>query len=217
MNEELVANVEVLTHSSIRIAVGGAAVYFDPYEVARDYNDASVVFITHDHYDHFSPDDLARVLAPRTTVVCPTDLVGRVGKLGVDREHVVGVRPGEVLEVCGIPVEVVAAYNVGKSFHPRSRGWVGYVVTLGGVRYYVAGDTDDTPEARAVTCDVALVPVGGTYTMTATEAAALVNAIHPKVAIPTHYGTVAGTPADGPAFVSAVNPTITAVEKLAFA
>ena len=110
--------------------------------------------------------------------------------------------------------ETVAAYNIGKKFHPQANQWVGYVVTVAGRRVYVAGDTDDTPEARAVRCDAAFLPAGGTYTMTASEAAALANAIHPQVAVPTHYGSIVGEMADGDTFAAALAGGIRCVKLL---
>ena len=124
------------------------------------------------------------------------------------------VQPGGTYQVKGVAFETVAAYNIGKKFHPQANQWVGYVVTVAGRRVYVAGDTDDTPEARAVRCDAAFLPAGGTYTMTASEAAALANAIHPQVAVPTHYGSIVGEMADGDTFAAALAGGIRCVKLL---
>ena len=121
------------------------------------------------------------------------------------------VRPGARYEVRGVTFETVPAYNLNKKFHPRANNWVGYVVTVDGLRFYVAGDTDDTPEARSVRCDAAFLPAGGTYTMTAREAAALAACIRPQAAVPTHYGCIVGSLSDGDTFAAALPPDISCV------
>ena len=131
---------------------------------------------------------------------------------GFSASQLLPVRAGEHYTVKGIPFTAVPAYNIGKPFHPRSIGWVGYVAELDGLRVYVSGDTDDTPEARAVSCDAAFLPVGGTYTMTAAEAAALANALHPQIAVATHYGSIVGAMTDGDDFTAQLAPGIRCVK-----
>jgi len=118
------------------------------------------------------------------------------------------VTVGSINEYGRIVIETVPAYNEKKKFHPKNAGWVGYIVEMDGWRIYVAGDTDNTKEAQKVKCDVAIVPVGGTYTMDLAEAAALVNTIHPKMAVPSHYGSVAGNETDGDEFAALVSGDI---------
>lgn len=210
-------NVTVFTQNSIRIA-GEKIFYFDPYRMAIAPHDADAVFITHDHYDHFSPEDFAKVMRPDTTFVVPVRLKGAIIGAGVPEAHVITVAPGQRLDVLGRPVETVASYNLDKDFHPKESGWVGYIVTLGGVRYYVSGDMDDTPEAEAVNCDVAFIPIGGTFTMDAAQAAHLVNAMRPKQAVvPTHFGSIVGKPEDADTFERLVDPAIPVVRKIQFA
>ena len=182
-------NIRVLTHSSIKLT-GKEVVYVDPFHIREESHDGDIILITHDHFDHFSPEDIAKVAKTDTLLVVPERMKGQAE--GMPCKKVITVIPGAKEQVDGIEVEAVPAYNREKQFHPKESGWVGYVITLDGTRIYVAGDTDMTPENRAVSCDVAMVPIGGTYTMAAEEAAELVNAIQPKVAIPTHYGSVAG-------------------------
>ncbi|MBQ9179441.1 MAG: MBL fold metallo-hydrolase [Firmicutes bacterium] len=122
--------------------------------------------------------------------------------------------PGHNLELEGALIEVVPAYNIGKQFHPKDNSWVGYIVTIDDERIYVAGDTDNNEDIRKVVCDVAMVPIGGTYTMTADEAAGLVNAIKPKVAIPTHYNAIVGSKEDEETFIKAVDEDIEVIIKL---
>ena len=197
--------VEVLTHSSIRIR-GSRTVYFDPFRVKGDPADADLILVTHDHFDHFSPEDLARVRKAGTVLVTPASTRKEAEKLGFSEYHTVA--PGDRLELMGMTVEAAASYNTNKPNHPKGNGWVGYILTMDGVRYYVAGDTDDTPEARAVRCDLALVPVGGTYTLNAAEAARMVNAMAPRAAMPTHYGAIVGTAEDAETFRAGLDPAI---------
>lgn len=197
--------ITVNSHASIRVA-GEKVLYFDPFQCRSAPKDGQIIFITHDHYDHFSPEDIARIAGEQPTLVAPRGMMDKAAAFG----RVVGLLPGERAEVDGVAVEAVAAYNPHKRFHPRERQYLGYVVTVEGRRLYVCGDTDVTPEALAVQCDVLLCPVGGTYTMNPQEAAELCNAIRPALAIPTHYGSgVVGTGEDGETFRRLVDENIT--------
>ena len=209
---DVLAEIIVNEQSSIRI---GAAktLYFDPFRLPDAPGDADVVFITHSHYDHFSPDDIEKVRKDGTVFVIPASMQADVEGLGVPSDHIVTLAPGDTAEVCGFNVEAVAAYNVNKKYHPKANGWLGYVVTVDGVRVYVAGDTDATEEAKAVRCDIAMLPIGGTYTMTAEEARNLALLLAPAAAVPTHYGTVVGDPADYDVFAEGL---ACAVKKLTF-
>lgn len=209
--ETLIQTVEVLYHSSIRIT-GEKTVYIDPFGVDKDYHDADLVLITHDHFDHFSPADIARVRKADTVIVTPASTAPKARELGF--AEALTVAPGDTLTAAGLTVQAVASYNINKPNHPKANGWVGYIVTMNGARYYIAGDTDDTPEARAVTCDLALVPIGGTYTTDAVEAAAMVNAIHPAVAVPTHYAAIVGSVADAKRFAERLNNGIVCRERM---
>ena len=204
------AEVRVLTHSSIRIAGKDRIIYFDPFEVREALHDADVVFVTHDHFDHYSLKDIEKVSKENTVLVVPESILKKVKDARKFVCGIVSVKPKETTIVSDIPVEAVPAYNVLKPFHPKMAGYLGYVVTVDRTRYYVAGDTDDTKDAYAVQCDTALLPVGGKYTMDAKEAAALANAILPSIVIPTHYGSVAGEESAGETFRKLVSPGIRA-------
>ena len=188
-------SVEVLIHSSIKLKKD-LVIYFDPYKINQDYNDADIVFITHSHYDHYSEDDLKKVIKDNTIIIIPNDLEEKVIKLGFDKEHILVVKPNEEYNTLGINFKTIPAYNINKNFHPRENNWVGYLINIDNITYYIAGDTDKTPENRNLFCDVAFVPIGGTYTMTYLEAADLVNEIKPKVVVPIHYGLIVGTKED---------------------
>ena len=208
--------ITINTHSSIRLETKrGTVVYVDPYGFETEPHDADLILVTHTHFDHFSPEDIAKVRTPNTAFVMPATSMGDFMRAGYMNETAAFLVPGEhAMPVPGIEVETVPAYNVSKGFHPEDNSWLGYVIVVDDLRVYVAGDTDDLPENRSINCDIALVPVGGTYTMDAAEAAAFVNALAPVVAIPEHYGTVAGSPEDGKRFASMVDPSIEVVFKL---
>lgn len=201
-------NVEVFTQSSIRIRGREVTVYLDPFRMEEEPHDADLILITHDHYDHYSPEDIAKVATAQTTIVVPAGMADAVrADLGAAAD-IRTVVPDRHYEIGGLAFDTVPAYNINKKFHPKAAGWVGYVLSIDGQTIYVSGDMDDTPEARAVRCDVALVPIGGTYTMNPREAAAFINALGPQVVIPTHYGSIVGRREDAQTFAAAVRPDI---------
>lgn len=203
----MLENIEVLLHSSIRINKG-KVIYVDPYNINKNYNDADLIFITHSHFDHYSPEDIEKVKKEDTVIVAPQDLSSKIQNDGFAQENIIIVSPNEIHEIKGIKFETVPAYNVGKQFHQKINGWVGYILELDGIRYYIAGDTDANEDNKQIKCDVAFVPIGGTYTMTAVEAAEFINEIKPKIAVPIHYGLIVGTDVDAKEFVSLLNSNI---------
>ena len=203
-------NIEVLYHSSIRINKE-KTIYIDPFKIDRNYNDADIIFITHDHYDHYSEEDIDKVINENTVIVIPEELLTKVLKKGINKNAIITVEPNQKYMVQGIKFETVPAYNTNKTFHPKENGWVGYVIEINEIKYYIAGDTDITEENKKVKCDVAFVPVGGTYTMDFKEAAQLVNQIQPKVAVPIHYGSLVGTKQDAEEFIKLLHTNIKGV------
>ena len=203
----MLENIEVLYHSSIRINKE-KTIYIDPFKIDKNYNDADIVFITHDHYDHYSEEDIDKVINENTTIIIPEELLTNLLRKGINKNAIITVEPNEKYMVQGIKFETIPAYNTNKIFHPKENGWVGYIITLDDIRYYIAGDTDITEENRKVKCDVAFVPVGGTYTMDFKEAAQLINEIQPKIAVPIHYGSVVGTKQDATDFIKLLHPSI---------
>lgn len=207
--DQFIRRFSINCHSSIRCRCdSGTVLRFDPFRVADTPHDGDVIFVTHDHYDHLSPEDLRRVMKPNAVIVLPETCVDTAVAAGFSPAQLFPVQPGKAYHVGDIAFETVPAYNIGKKFHPTENHWGGYVVSVDGRRIYVAGDSDDTPEARTVRCDAAFLPVGGTYTTTAAEAAALAKAIRPKLAIPTHYGSIVGGKGDGAAFAAALGGEI---------
>ena len=206
----MLENIEVLYHSSIKISKN-KVIYIDPFKIDKDYNDADIVFITHDHFDHYSEEDIDKVINENTTIIIPEELLTKILRKGINKNAVITVESNKEYMVQGIKFETIPAYNTNKTFHPKENDWVGYIITLDGIRYYIAGDTDITEENRKVKCDVAFVPVGGTYTMDFKEAAQLINEIQPKIAVPIHYGSVVGTKQDATDFIKLLNPTINGV------
>lgn len=187
-----------INHASFRIQAGQNVLYIDPWKIPSPAHDADVVFVSHNHYDHCSPPDIQKVANADTVVVCPADTVAKIGSASA-------VDPGQEITVKAITVQTVAAYNIGKAFHPRGQNWCGAVFTIGGKRIYYAGDTDLIPEmSNLKDIDLALLPIGGTYTLDARQAAKAVEAIGCAAAVPYHWGDIVGTQADADAFAQAV-------------
>ena len=200
-------NIEVLCHSSIRINKGNI-IYIDPFKIQTDYNDADIIMITHNHYDHYSEEDINKVKKEDTFIIIPEDLLEKVLKEGFRKDRIITVSPNNEYKIKNIKIETIPAYNINKQFHPKENNWVGYIITINNTRYYIAGDTDITDETKKVKCDVAFVPIGGTYTMDIKEAGELINNIEPKIVVPIHYGDIVGDKQDGIKFAKIIKPEI---------
>ena len=196
-------NIHWLGHDTFRIE-GEQVIYTDPFKIKKK-GKADIILITHEHYDHCSPEDVKKIQGPDTVVVCPADCAAKL------QGNVKVVKPGDVLEIKGVKIEAVPSYNTNKQFHTKERGWVGYVFTSGGQRIYIAGDTDYIPEMKNIRADIALLPVSGTYVMTADEAAQAALDIKPKVAIPMHYGSIVGSKEDARRFAEKLKGKIDVV------
>ena len=177
-------------------------VYIDPWGTTGD-PPADLILITHAHFDHFQIEEIERLLKPGTEIVAPADVAKEISG------DVNAVGPGDSLEVAGVKVQAVPAYNIAPDRldkHPKANNWVGFVLELGGSTYYHAGDTDHLPELESLRTDVAFVPIGGTYTMDAREAGGLVRALSPQLAVPMHFGFVVGSPSDAETFRTEAAP-----------
>jgi len=184
--------IEWLGHASLKIS-GEKVVYVDPWKIERGET-ADIVLVTHPHHDHCSPQDIEKIRAENTVTVATPDAADKLNG------EVRTIAPGRELEIGGVEIEAVPAYNIGKAFHPRENNWVGYVLGMGGESIYIAGDTDHIPEMEELSVDVAILPVGGTYTMTAEEAARAANAIGAQLTIPVHFGDIVGSRRDANRF-----------------
>jgi L-ascorbate metabolism protein UlaG (beta-lactamase superfamily) len=191
--------IEWLGHAAIKV-FGEKIIYIDPFQL-KEAEKADIILVTHGHYDHCSIADIRQIAKNDTVVVATPDCQS---KLSPDKTGVADVRivcPGMKIDVYGIRIETIPAYNANKSFHQRMEEWVGYIINTKGKRIYHAGDTDLIPEMRNLKgIDIAFLPVGGTYTMTAKEASEAANTINPRVAVPMHYGSIVGSKADAETF-----------------
>jgi L-ascorbate metabolism protein UlaG (beta-lactamase superfamily) len=192
MAEELIDRIEWLGHSGFRIN-GDITVYFDPYEIDEG-PEADLILISHSHYDHCSPDDVKKIQKKDTVIVTEKTSVKKL------QGNIITVKPGDTLNQSGLTIDIVPAYNINKTFHPKANGWIGFIVDFGGKRLYHTGDTDLIPEMATFKTDIALLPVSGTFVMTAKEAVEAALILKPEIAIPMHYGEVVGDIKDAKAF-----------------
>ncbi len=192
--ETMAVKLQWLGHASFRISDANTVVYIDPWKLKSTPHDATLVLVSHGHYDHYSADDIDKVSTPQTKLIASPDVVSKAGKGDI-------LKPGETIDVCGIKLTGVAAYNPAKQFHQKSNGWLGFIVEISGKRIYYAGDTDLIDEMKALKdIDLALLPVGGTYTMNSTEAAEATKIFNPKQAVPYHWGDIVGSKSDADDF-----------------
>ena len=189
----MLENITWLGHDAFKIAAS-KIIYLDPFELAGDLEPADVICITHEHYDHCSPDDVAKIRREDTVVVAAESCKGHL------KGDVRLVNDGDRVTIDDLTIEAIPAYNVGKKFHPREAGGVGYLVTVDHTSIYHAGDTDPIPEMEGLEVDIALLPVSGVYVATAEEAVEAANKIRPKLVIPMHYGSIVGSRADAERF-----------------
>jgi len=194
---DLLKSIHWIYHACFRIEIDNLIIYIDPWKI-KNPKKADFVFVTHDHYDHFSLLDIEKIATEKTIVVIPENIAGELSGYNLQK-----VKQGDVFSSGNVKVEVIPAYNIGKNFHRKTDNKVGYVIDIDGNRIYHAGDTDLIEEMKNLkNINIALLPVGGTYTMNAEEAAKAAEIIKPQIAIPMHYGIVAGSTKDAEEFKS---------------
>ena len=197
--------IQIISHSGIRIN-GEKIIYIDPVQIKDAPHDADLILFTHPHLDHFSPADVKKLLKDSTVIAAPKSMAG-LCKLLLHK-NITPLLPAQDTELCGIPVKTVAAYNTAKPFHAKPFKWLGYVLTIGETKVYISGDTDITDECMNVECDIALLPVGGGYTIGPVQAAELANKLSPHTVIPIHYGKLLGGEGAADEFKKRLNENI---------
>lgn len=201
-------DIKVLCHSSIKIEFSNIVIYSDPFKINEELHDADIIVITHSHYDHFSEEDILKVKNEKTKILITRDLFEKTLELGFKKEDITVVVPNKEYTVFNIKVSTIPAYNTNKKFHPKENDWVGYLLNINEKIIYIAGDTDITQESKKVNCNIALVPIGGTYTTNYEEAAELTNIILPEIVIPMHYGDIVGKKQDAILFKKLIKDNI---------
>jgi L-ascorbate metabolism protein UlaG (beta-lactamase superfamily) len=188
MIEDVLSKISWLGHDGI-LYQDKKIIYFDPFQIAGG-PPADLILISHDHFDHCSPEDVKKIQTQDTIIVTEADSAKKLsGKVEV-------IKPGETKTIQGMTIEAVPSYNTNKEFHPKTKGWLGFIVTLNGVRLYHPGDTDFIPEMKKIQADIVFLPVSGTYVMTAKEAVEAAKVLKPRIAVPIHYGAIVGTADD---------------------
>ncbi|MFH1509176.1 MAG: MBL fold metallo-hydrolase [bacterium] len=193
-------------HSSF-VVKGSKVVYFDPYQIPDGAPPADIILITHSHYDHCDKEAVEKIIKAETEIIASADCARELDK------EVIAIEPNGYKVVQGLTIKTIPAYNIDKDFHPKAKKWVGYIVEVDDTIYYHAGDTDLIPEMEKVKTNVALLPVGGTYTMSKEEAVAATKKISAEIVIPMHYGSIVGASSYGDAFVKLAGNKAVALPK----
>ena len=189
MPHNMLKNIKWLGHSGFAITAHDTIIVIDPFQI-KEIVPADIILITHSHYDHCSIEDIDKIMKPDTVIVTEAESAKKLsGDVRV-------VKPGNKINVSGIDIQAVEAYNTNKAFHPKTNGWLGFIITVDGVRIYHAGDTDLIPEMDKFEADIALLPVSGTYVMTAEEAVEAAKRLKPEIAIPMHFDSIVGSKKD---------------------
>ena len=201
MSDSILEKIHWLGHDAFRIDAG-KTIYIDPFQIQAGPK-ADIILITHEHFDHCSIEDVEKIQGDDTLIITEKNSAEKLsGQITV-------LKPGESTSVDDIKIETVPSYNLDKDFHPKANGWLGFIIEIDGERIYHTGDADFIPEMEQVRTDIALIPVSGTYVMTADEGVKAAMAINPKVAIPMHYGSIVGSDEDAKQFEQALQGKIT--------
>ncbi len=204
----MIDNIELIIHSCIKFN-GDKIIYFDPFKIKEEKHDADIIFITHSHYDHYSIDDINKVKNNNTILVVPLSMKDDIKSNNYS--NVIYVEPNKSYNIEDINFDTIPSYNTNKQYHKKENNWVGYIITINNIKYYIAGDTDETDENMKVNCDVAFLPIGGVFTMDYKEAAHLCNMIKPSIVVPIHYGSIVGDIELGKKFCKLIDNNIKCV------
>lgn len=196
--------LSIITQAAIKIE-DSKIIYFDPFQISEELHDATYIFITHDHYDHYDEKSIRNVINENTTLIVPLCLKEKAQMI---TNKILVVEPSKTYKLTDISFETIPAYNLAKPFHPQENGYVGYLVTSDNTTYYIMGDTDVVKEITKIKTDICFVPIGGTYTMDVDEAIAYINSLNPKKVIPIHYGSIVGDITLGNKFKEKINQNI---------
>ncbi len=199
--------IQVFAQNSIKL-MGSLTIYFDPFQIPSEFHDADFIFITHPHWDHFSLIDILKVRKEETNFIVPKEIYEELLDIGVMESHIKIVKPNEEYFFESMSFRTLPAFNRSSEYHLKEKKWMGYLVSMDGVVYFIAGDTDVLDVHHKIKADIVFLPVGGTYTMNAREAARLANLIHPHLAVPTHYLSVVGSLEDARNFRKYLNEGI---------
>ncbi|MBI2134077.1 MBL fold metallo-hydrolase [Candidatus Woesearchaeota archaeon] len=194
--------IEWLGHAGFKIS-SEKVIFVDPYK-AETSDKADIILVTHPHYDHFSIEDIRQISKMETVIIGPEECRAAINTHKIHHKEFKTILPGYTIAVYNCSITGVPAYNVTKHFHKKADGWVGFVIRTENRAIYHAGDTDFVQEMASIKADIAMLPVGGTYTMNAREAAQACNLIKPKIAIPMHYGSIIGSKTDAEVFTKSV-------------
>lgn len=195
MNAQHMEAIEKITwygQAAVRIDNGEQIIFIDPYQLSSELK-ADVILITHSHKDHLSIPDIKRIAEEETQFVCPYDCEEILKQEGF--ENITAVSPGDIINIDGTEIEAVRMYNLVKTqYHPMENNWTGFIIDVEGTRIYHAGDTERIPEMKSIECDIAMLPLGQTYTMNSVdEAAEAALDTGADIAIPIHYGMYEGS------------------------
>ena len=204
--QNVLKSITWLGHDSFFISGKKISIVFDPFQLKNDAPKADIILVSHPHYDHCSVDDIKKVVKKDSVIVTEKESADLIkGKINAEIKT---AAPNESVTVKQVIIETVPAYNVNKKFHPKEKNWLGFIITIENVRIYHSGDTDLIPEMKDFNVDIALLPVSGTYVMTADEAVKAAKIIKPAVAIPMHYNAIVGTTDDARTFESGIKDDI---------
>lgn len=206
-------NIHWLGHAGFLLQAGKKNIYIDPYKISNTSPNADMIFVTHEHYDHLSVEDIDQIVTDDTIVVCP---VSCWEKLEYLNSEPIGMKRGQTKEFGEIEVQAIASYNNNKPYHPKDTDWLGFIIDVDGTKIYHTGDADHIPEMKGLQADIILIPVSGTYVMNAKEASEAIKDMDIKHAIPMHYGTIVGDETDAQEFKKLSKIPVTILEKTVF-